>query len=64
MRFILEPSVRNANMASRSLPRFSTETPFLVTSEGRFTSARLTAFWRLTIAMSVSVPLWKVTRQE
>ena len=58
---MLVPSVRNANIARISLPRCSTEIPVWVTSEGNFASARLTAFCRLTIAMSGSVPLRKVT---
>ena len=39
--------------------RLLTWTPWRVTSSGSSGSARLTAFWTLTIAMSVSVPGWK-----
>ena len=60
---MLVPSVRNANMARMSLPRCSTVMPVWVTSDGSFASARFTAFCRLTIAMSGSVPLRKVTVQ-
>ena len=51
-------------MARISLPRFSTVMPTLVTSLGSWASARLTAFCRLTRAMSESVPERKVTEQE
>ena len=50
-------------MPSVSLPRFSTDTPVFVTSLGSWASARLTAFCRLTSAMSLSVPILKVTWQ-
>ena len=58
------PSVWKASMARVSLPRFSTVMPTLVTSLGNWDSARLTAFCRLTRAMSESVPDRKVTEQE
>ena len=51
-----EPSVRNAKKHSVSEERLFTSTPWRVTSSGSFGSARLTAFWTLTMAMSVSVP--------
>ena len=58
------PSVANAYIASMSELRFCTEMPCCFTMDGSFASARLTAFWRLTSAMSESAPLAKVTEQE
>ena len=58
------PSVVKAQRASMSELRFWTEMPCCLTVEGSLRSARLTAFWRLTSAMSVSAPLLKVTEQE
>ena len=51
-----EPSVRNAYMQRMSVDCLLTRTPWRVTSSGSEGSARFTAFWTLTIAMSVSVP--------
>ena len=46
----------NAKKQSMSDERLFTWTPWRVTSSGSLGSARLTAFWTLTCAMSVSVP--------
>ena len=54
----------NAYIASVSELRFCTEIPCCFTTAGSFASARLTAFCRLTSAMSESAPLAKVTEQE
>ena len=62
--FSVDSSVVKAYTARMSLPRFSTVMPSFVTSVGSCGSARLMAFCRFTMAMSVSVPLLNVTVQE